>query len=53
MYIAILAVVISYLLFHTKSELFFIQYRDGLVAKLLFWPLILGSMLGITVWMFV
>ncbi|MEN8215653.1 MAG: cache domain-containing protein [Pseudomonadota bacterium] len=53
MYIAILAVVISYFLFHTKSKLFFIQYRNGLVAKLLFWPLILGSMLGITVWMFV
>jgi len=52
MYIVILAVIISYFLFHIKSKLFFIQYRNGLVAKLLFWPFILGSLLGITVWMF-
>ena len=52
MYIAILAVVAGYFLFHANKNLFFIQYRDGLVAKLLFWPLILGSLLGITVWTF-
>jgi hypothetical protein len=52
MYIAILAVLITYFLFHTKSRLFFFQYRDGLVAKLLFWPLILEILLVVTVWMF-
>ncbi|KHD07601.1 hypothetical protein PN36_08755 [Candidatus Thiomargarita nelsonii] len=49
MYVAILAVIISYFLFHIKSKL---QYRNGLVAKLLFWPFILGSLLGVTVWRF-
>jgi len=49
MYIAILAVITSYFLFHIKSKL---QYRNGLVAKLLFWPFILGSLLGVTIWMF-
>ncbi len=52
MYLAILAVIISYFLFHIKSQLFFIQYHNGLVAKLLFWPFILGSLLGVTIWMF-
>ncbi len=48
-YLAILAVVMSYVLFHRKNKL---QYHHGLVAKLLFWPLIFGSLLSITVWTF-
>ncbi len=50
MYIAILAVIASYFMFHRKCNL--IQYRDGLVVKLLFWPLILGSLLVVTMWTF-
>jgi hypothetical protein len=52
MYIAVLAVVAGYFLFHANKNLFFIQYREGLVAKLLFWPLILGSFFGMTLWTF-
>ncbi len=50
-YVAILAVIASYFLFH-KNKLLFIQYRNGLVVKLLFLPLILISILGITIWVF-
>jgi len=50
MYIAIIAVIISYVLI--KHQLFIIQSRNGLIAKMLFWPLILGSLLSITIWMF-
>lgn len=52
MYIATIVVISSYFLFHTKSNLFFIQYRNGLVQKLLFWPFILGSLLAMTIWTF-
>jgi hypothetical protein len=44
-YIAILAVVSCYLLFYNKNKLSY-------VAKLLFWPLILGTLLAITIWVF-
>ncbi len=50
-YVAILAVIASYFLFH-KNRLQFIQYRNGLVVKLLFLPLTLISILGITIWVF-
>jgi hypothetical protein len=49
MYIALFGVVTSYFFFHTKKNLRFVQYRNGLVLKLLFWPFILVSILGITV----
>lgn len=52
MYIAILVVAAIYFFFHSKKQFCFIQYRDGLVAKLLFLPLILVSFLGITIWFF-
>jgi hypothetical protein len=50
-YVAILAVIASYFLFH-NNNLRFIQYRNGLVVKLLFLPLTLISILGITIWVF-
>lgn len=49
MYIAILLVAAIYFIFHSNKPFYFIQYRDGLVAKLLFLPLILVSLLGITI----
>ncbi|MCK5716184.1 MAG: hypothetical protein KAH77_01755, partial [Thiomargarita sp.] len=48
-YLAILAVIAFYVLFHSKNTL---QYRDGLVAKLLFWPVILGTLFSISLWTF-
>jgi len=59
MYIDILSVAAGYFLFYTNKFLFiqtnkllFLQYRDGLVTKLLFLPLILGNILWLTIWMF-
>ncbi len=52
MYIAILLVTLTYYLFHTKSQNLLLYYHNGLIVKWLFWPLILGSLLGITVWKF-
>ena len=69
MYLAMLGIVISYLIFNRKKEGFFTQfnndflfrikqkrfynqYRNGLVLKLLFLPLILATLWGITAWVF-
>jgi hypothetical protein len=51
MYIDILSVAAGYFLFDTNKFLF-IQYRDGLITKLLFLPLILGNILWLTIWIF-
>ncbi|MDM8560379.1 hypothetical protein [Candidatus Parabeggiatoa sp. HSG14] len=51
-YIITMVVIASYFLFHNKKNLSLIQYRNGLVMKLLFWPFILTSILGITWWKF-
>jgi hypothetical protein len=47
-YIAIFAVVSCYFLFYNKNKL----SNNGLIVKLLFWPLILGTLLAITIWKF-
>ncbi|HDN25745.1 MAG TPA: hypothetical protein ENG03_01350 [Thioploca sp.] len=52
MYTALFGVVASHFLYHRKKSLLLVQYRNGLVLKLLFWPFILVSILGITVWTF-
>ena len=52
MYFAILGVAMSYFLFHTHKDLIIINYHQGLIPKLLFWPLILASILSITIWTF-
>ncbi len=52
MYFSILGVAISYFLFHSHKDMIIINYQKGLIPKLLFWPLILGSILSITIWTF-
>jgi hypothetical protein len=52
MYFAIIATMSSYLLYYNSKDFWFIQYQEGLIVKLLFLPLILLSILGITVWYF-
>jgi len=52
MYLALVGIIICYFLLHTKKKLLIVQYRDGLIVKLLFWPVLLGSLLSITIWTF-
>ncbi len=48
MYIALLWVPISSILFVTGSNMFYVQYKDNLISKLLYWPLILGGLFAIS-----
>ena len=48
LYLAILLVAANSFLFNSDSKLFFIKFRDNLLPKLLYWPLLLGSILVIT-----
>ncbi|EDN66469.1 conserved hypothetical protein, membrane [Beggiatoa sp. PS] len=52
MYLAIIATMLSYLLYYNNKDFWFIQYQNGLIVKLIFGPLILISILAITVWYF-
>jgi hypothetical protein len=52
MYLAIFGVAITYYLYHSHKEMILITHRQGLIAKLLFWPLILASLLSLTIWTF-
>ena len=48
-YVVLLLVVVNSLLFTTTDAVALLEYRDNLVAKLLFWPVTLGLVLVITV----
>ncbi len=48
LYAMILAIVIVALLYLLKFNINFIQYKKNLIAKLLYWPIVLGFSLGIT-----
>ena len=52
MYIATLLITINAILFSWDVNLRLIRYQDNLVPKLLFWPLITGSLLVITLIIF-
>ncbi len=52
MYIATLLVTINAILFSWDIKLNLIQYQDNLIPKLLFWPLITGSLLILTLVIF-
>ena len=52
MYLAVLAVAVNALLFTSQETIRSIQYRDNLLPKLLYWPLLLGVMLGVTLVVF-
>jgi hypothetical protein len=49
MYFAILAVSINAIAFASPFTIRFIHSHDNLLVKLLYWPVILGLLLGITV----
>lgn len=52
MYCTILAVAMNALLFIGNEDIKWMQYQDNLLSKLLYWPLLLVAMLGITLWVF-
>jgi hypothetical protein len=52
MYFAILAVSVNSILLASGTTLTFITYQDNLIAKLLYWPVILGVVFGITLAVF-
>jgi hypothetical protein len=49
MYVALLWVPISSILFVTGSTKFHVQYKENLISKLLYWPVILGALYVLTV----
>jgi hypothetical protein len=52
MYLAILAVSVNSILFVSYADVALIQYRDNFIPKLLYWPVITGILLAITLWVF-
>ena len=52
MYAAVLVVSTDSILFASSVGPRFIHYKDNLVVKLLYWPTVLGVMLGITTYVF-
>jgi hypothetical protein len=51
-YLATLLIAINSFLFSSSVRIGFIQYRDNLYPKLLFWPTLFSIMLGLTLWTF-
>jgi hypothetical protein len=48
LYVAILLVSLNAILFDSSTHLGWIEYQDNLLPKLLYWPLLLGALLTIT-----
>jgi hypothetical protein len=48
MYLALLWIPVSAMLFVEQSKSFFISYRDNYMSKILYWPVLLGIMFIIT-----
>jgi hypothetical protein len=51
-YVAILAVSMNSILFSSQTKIRLIEHRDNLMVGLLFWPLLMGSLLVITLAVF-
>ena len=47
-YIALLLVALNFILLTSGANIPFIRFRNNLIPKLLFWPAVLGSLLGIS-----
>ncbi|TEB12186.1 hypothetical protein [Pelotomaculum propionicicum] len=52
MYFAILFTIVNSFVFGSENNLCFVHYRDNLIPKLLYWPVILLVLLVITVFTF-
>ncbi len=52
-YTAILSVLINFYLFDNHKDLKMLQYKKGLLSKILFFPIVLGEILSIMLWMFI
>ena len=52
LYLAILTTSVNSILFASNTKSGFVHHRDNLVAKLLYWPIILGIIFGITLTVF-
>jgi hypothetical protein len=53
LYIATIVIIINVFLVVYRPQLFFVQYRDNLIAKLVYWPLFAGVLLISTLFVFV
>jgi hypothetical protein len=53
LYIATIVIIVDVFLVVYRPQLFFVQYRDNLFAKLLYWPLFAGTLLISTLVVFV
>jgi hypothetical protein len=51
-YLIILLVCVNSILFTYEKKLPFIHYEDNLLPKILYWPVVTGLMLGVTLWFF-
>lgn len=51
-YLLILVVAVNGLLFHNASSRSLVRYQDNLIMKLLYWPVTLGALCLVTLWMF-
>ena len=51
-YFSMLWVAVNSVLFAMGADIRLIQYRDNLISKLLFWPVLLGLLLAVTVFTF-
>lgn len=52
LYVVILVIVLNAFLFAANKSLHVIHYKDHLIPKLLYWPVLLLFLLGVTVWKF-
>ena len=50
MYAMILVILLMTILHQLEFQLPFIRYRDNMVSKLLYWPILFASLAGITLW---
>ncbi|HHB91931.1 MAG TPA: hypothetical protein ENK59_01815 [Thioploca sp.] len=52
-YTSIISVLINFYLFDNHKELKILQYKQGILSKILFFPIVLGEILSIMLWMFI
>jgi hypothetical protein len=51
-YLVLLGVSINSILFTRTDSFRLLEYRDNLIPKMAFWPLLLGTLLAVTQWVF-
>ena len=51
-YLVLLGVSINSILFTRTDSFRLLEYRDNIIPKMSFWPLLLGTLLVVTEWVF-